>query len=62
MIALDASVLLVRQGRGRAMQRVCEAMGIRVVVLDTAITHQADLATFDDALAAATRNAGLQVT
>ena len=30
-------------------------------VLDTAVTHQADLATFDDALAAAARNAGLQV-
>ena len=30
-------------------------------VLDTAITHEADLATFDDALAAAARNAGLQV-
>ena len=76
----------VRQGRGQAMQRDCEAMGIRVVVpedgeplrlatlrattglkmpaccvLDTAITHRADLATFDDALAAAARNAGLDV-
>ena len=30
-------------------------------VLDTAITHQADLATFDNALAAAARNAGLDV-
>ena len=30
-------------------------------VLDTAITHQADLATFDDALAVAARNAGLDV-
>ena len=30
-------------------------------VLDTAITHQADLATFDDALAAAARNVGLDV-
>ena len=30
-------------------------------VLDTAITNQADLATFDEALAAAARSAGLQV-